>query len=114
MARSTQEVFENHRDAILALDFERLMGDYADDSILLTLDGVFVGKEGIQGFFGGMLEQFPNMKVTFERVAIEDDTVLLQWSADCDVAKFPAGSATFIIRDDKIRRQGEWFMVEPK
>jgi len=113
-ARSTQEVFDNHRDAMLALDFERLMADYADDSILLTLDGAFVGREAIQGFFAGMLENFPNITIAFERIAVEDDTVLIQWSADSDVARFPTGVATFIIRDDRIRRQGEWFIVEPK
>ena len=114
MARSTKEVFEHHRDAILALDIEEGLKDYTDDSVFITLDGTFKGVEGVRGFYNGMLENFPNITVTFVKVAIEGDTVLLQWSADSDVARFPMGVATFIIRDDKILVQTEWMVVEPK
>ena len=38
MARTTQEVFDSHQQAIETLDFEKLAADYAEDAILLTLD----------------------------------------------------------------------------
>jgi uncharacterized protein (TIGR02246 family) len=114
MARTTQQVFDAHQEAFEAGDLEKLMADYADDAILLTMDGTAVGKEAIQGFFENVFKSFPNLKVSFDKTAVEDDVLLLQWSGDSDVAALPHGVATFIIRDDKIQRQTEWFIVVPK
>jgi hypothetical protein len=114
MTRTTQQVFDAHREAFKPINLEKLMADYADDAILLTLDGAFVGKEAIQGFFQNVIESFPNLNISFEKTAVEDDTFLLQWSGDSDVATFPYGTGSFIIRDGKIQRQAEWFTVVPK
>ena len=114
MARSTQQVFDHHREAFEPINLENLMADYADDAILLTLDGAFVGKEAIRGFFGSIFENHPNLKISFEKTAVEGDIFLLQWSGESDVATFPRGTAAFIIRDGKIQRQAEWFTVVPK
>ena len=114
MARTIQQVFDAHQKAFEAGDLERLMADYADDAILLTMDGAAVGKEGIQGFFENAFKSFPGLKVSFDKTAVEDDTFLLQWSGDSEVATIPQGVATFIIRDGLIQRQTEWFMVVPK
>jgi ketosteroid isomerase-like protein len=114
MARTTQQVFDAHREAFEPINLEKLMADYADDAILLTLDDAFVGKEAIQGFFENIFESFPNLKVSFEKTAVEGDIFLLQWSGESDVATFPHGTAAFIIRDGKIQRQAEWFIVVPK
>jgi len=114
MVRSTQEVFDHHRSAFNPPNLEKLMEDYADDAILLTLDGEFVGKGAIRGFFGNAFESFPNFKVSFEKTAVVDDTFLLQWSGESDNATFPHGVATFNIQDGMIQRQTEWFVVVPK
>lgn len=115
MTRTTQQVFDSHREAIETGDMEKLMGDYADDAVLLTLDGAFVGKEAIQkGFFEYQFSQHPNLRINFEKTAVEGDLFLLQWSAESDVATIPHGVAAFIMRDGKIQRQGEWFRLVPK
>jgi hypothetical protein len=114
MVRTTQQVFDHHKAAIQSGDLALLVADYADDAILLTLDGAFVGKEAIQGFFENAFESFPNFKILFGKTAVEDDTFLLQWSGESDVATVPHGTAAFIIRDGKIQRQAEWFIVVPK
>lgn len=108
--RTTEEVFESHREAIETLDFEKLAGDYAEDAILVTIDGSFNGREAIlTGFFQPIMAQFPDMKITFEKVAYEDDVCLLQWSAEASAMTVPRGTAVFLIQDGLIRRQGEWF-----
>ena len=108
--RTTEEVFESHREAIETLNFEQLAGDYADDAVLLTVDGAFTGREAIMtGFFQAIMAQFPDMKITFEKVAYEDDLCLLQWSAEASAVTVPRGTAVFLIQDGLIRRQGEWF-----
>ena len=115
MARTTQEVFDSHQQAIETLDFEKLAADYAEDAILVTLDGSFVGREAIlSGFFQTMLAQFPDVKINFEKTAVEGDVCLLQWSAEASAASIPAGAAAFIIQDGLIQRQAEWFQIVPK
>lgn len=115
MTRTTEDVFLSHKEAIETLDFEKLAGDYAEDAILVTLDGSFVGRDAIlTGFFQTILAQFPDAKIKFEKTAIEDDVCLLQWSAEASAMTIPRGTAVFIIRDGLIRRQGEWFQMVPK
>jgi ketosteroid isomerase-like protein len=114
MARSTEQVFEDHKNAIVTGDFPKLMADYADDAVLMTMDATFVGKDAIQGFFQNLFASQPNPRVDFRKIAVEGDTLLLDWSAESDVARMPQGIDTFIIQDDKIRRQTMWFAVVPK
>jgi uncharacterized protein (TIGR02246 family) len=115
MTRSTQEVFDAHRKAIETGDMEKLAADYAEDAVLVTLDGSFIGRDAIMnGFFKMILTQFPDVEVNFEKVAVEGDVCLLQWSAEASNATVPRGTAVFIIRDGLIQRQGEWLEVVPK
>jgi uncharacterized protein (TIGR02246 family) len=112
MTRSTQEVFDSHREAIETGDFEKLAADYAEDAVLVTLDGSFIGREAIlTGFFQTMFSQFPDAKISFDRVAVEGDVCLLQWSAKASAGNIPRGTAVFIIQDGLIQRQGEWFEI---
>ena len=114
MTRSTQEVFESHKEAIEKGDFEQLAGDYAEDAVLVTIDGSFVGREAIMtGFFQAVFGQFPDAKIEFEKVAYEGDVCLLQWSTKATGASIPRGTAVFIIQDGFIQRQGEWFEIIP-
>ena len=110
LTRTTEEVYNSHREAVETMDLEKLMADYAEDAVLVTLDGSFVGREAIfEGFFQPYLAQFPDIKFNFERTAFEDDVCLLQWSAEASAASVPKGTAVFAIRDGLIQRQGEWF-----
>ena len=114
MARSTQNVFEDHVAALLSGDVTKLMADYADDAIVLTLDGSFVGKQAIQVFFEGMLRSMPNFQASLGAMAVEGDTLLVQWSGESDTTSIPEAVDTFVIRDDRIQRQTGWFKVVPK
>ncbi len=114
MTRTTDQVLLHHRDALLNGDFPALMADYADDAVLLTMDGAFTGKAAIQGFFANSMSSMPNLKLSFTGHAVHGDLVLVTWAGDSDVATIPQGADTFIIQDDKIRRQTVWFTVAPK
>ena len=48
MTRSTREVFDSHQEAIETGNFEQLAGDYAEDAVLVTMDGSFIGKDDDQ------------------------------------------------------------------
>ena len=115
MTRTTEEVFASHREALENLDFEKLAADYAEDAVLITLDRSFLGREAIlEGFFQAIMVQFPDVKIDFEKVAIEDDVCLLQWSAESSSMTVPRGAAVFVIQDGLTRRQVEWFEIVPE
>lgn len=108
MARTTEQVFDDHMRALASGDAEALLSDYADDAVLLTLAQVCVGKAAIGGFFASTMEAFPNMVLTEQGRNVHGDTVLVTWSGDSDVATVEAGVDTFVIRDDKILAQTVW------
>jgi hypothetical protein len=68
MTRSAREVFESHQEALETLNFEQLAGDYAENAILVTIDGSFMGRDAImKDFFQSILSQFPDTKINFEK-----------------------------------------------
>jgi hypothetical protein len=113
MSRTPQEVFESHQDAIETGNFEQLLGDYAEDAVLLTMDRAYKGKAEIAEFFQ-ILTQFTNPVIHFDGVVYAEDLALLQWSADAEEITIPRGTAVFVIQDGLIQRQGEWFAMVPK
>lgn len=114
MTRSTREVFESHREAIDSGNFEQLAADYAEDAIMITLDGTFQGRDAImRDFFGAWVSQFPDTKIHFDKVVFEGDICLLQWSSEASNMTIPVGLGIFIIEDGLIRRQVEWFQMAP-
>jgi len=114
MARSTEQVFQDHVSALARGDLQSLMADYADDAVLMTMDGAFVGKAAIQDFFIKVLSALPNAKLSGTGHIVHGDVVLTTWSGVSDVAIIPHGVDTFVIRDDRIRLQTAWFTVVPK
>jgi len=114
MARSTEQVFQDHMTALLNGDFPALMADYADDAVLMTMDGANVGKAAIQGYFVNALSAMPNAKLSVTGHIVQEDFVLVTWTGVSDVATVPHGVDTFVIHDDKIRLQTVWFTIVPK
>jgi ketosteroid isomerase-like protein len=115
MTRTTEEVFNSHREAIETLDFEKLAGDYAESALLVTLDGSFKGRDAIRkDFFQAMLAQFPDITINFKKVVFEGDLCLLEWSAEATAMTFPAGIGVLLVQDGLIQKQVEWFQMQPK
>jgi ketosteroid isomerase-like protein len=115
MARSTRQVFDDHVAALESADMPKLIADYADDALLLIFDGSFVGTEAIKAYFEGALQAMPNLVFSLGgRVAVEGDTLLVEWSAESDTVSIPEAVDTLIIRDDKIQRQTAWVKMIPK
>jgi len=45
-ARTPQEVFQHHAEALIAGDIDGIVADYSEDAIFITPAGVKRGKEG--------------------------------------------------------------------
>lgn len=100
--------------ALLSGDLATFMADYADDAVLITMEGAHVGKTAIHEYFVHALSAMPNTKLSPTGHIVHGDFVLLTWTAVSDVATIPHGVDTFVIHDDQIRLQTVWFTVIPK
>ena len=60
MARSPQEVFQHHAEALGAGDLDGIVEDYSDDAVFITPNGIKQGKNDIQKTFTKLLADVPN------------------------------------------------------
>jgi ketosteroid isomerase-like protein len=105
MARTPQEVFDHHGQALMAGDLEGIVSDYADDAVFITPEGVLRGKDGVREGFTKLLDDLPDANWELPTVLFEDDVLLLEWKAEAEKTKADDGLDTFIFRDGLIRVQ---------
>ena len=81
MARSPQEVFQHHAEALGAGDLDGIVEDYSDDAVFITPDGVKRGKAGIREAFTKLLADVPNADWALPTQIYEGDVLFLEWTA---------------------------------
>jgi len=116
--KTVEQLLESHNEAVFSKNFEKIVEDYSDDALLVTLYGTFKGKESIKAFFKKfLLEMMPNMKPVDSpnnKLIISDDTLIIRWCGESDIAKITDGVDTFIEKDGKIWRQTGCFDIVTK
>jgi hypothetical protein len=105
MARTPQEIFEHHGEALMAGDIDGIVSDYAEDAIFITPDGVLRGKDGVRQAFVKLLDDLPSAEWELPTMLFDDDVLLLEWKAESAKAKADDGIDTFVFRDGFIRVQ---------
>ena len=105
MARSPQEVFQHHVQALGAGDLDEIVADYADDAVFITPAGVQRGKEGIRAAFTQLLADVPNAAWELKTTIYVNDVLFLEWAATAAATKVEDGIDTFIFSDGQIRLQ---------
>ena len=113
MARSPQQVFEHHVQALGAGDLDGIVEDYTDDAVFITPAGVKRGKDGIREAFTKLLADVPNADWTLPTQIYDGDVLFLEWTATSEATKVDDGIDTFIFRDGMIRLQTLRYTVEP-
>jgi hypothetical protein len=113
MARTPQEVFEHHGQALVAGDIDAIVSDYADDAVFITPGGVLRGKEGVRQGFVKLLADLPSAEWALPTMLFEDDILLLEWKAESAKAKADDGLDTFVFRDGLIRVQTVRYTLVP-
>jgi hypothetical protein len=105
MARTPQEVFQHHGEALMAEDLDGIVSDYSDDALFITPDGVRRGKDGVREGFVKLLADLPGASWELPTQIFEDDILLLEWKAESEKTKAEDGIDTFVSRDGLIRVQ---------
>jgi ketosteroid isomerase-like protein len=103
MARTPQEVFAHHAEALGAGDLEGIVADYAEDAAFISPAGVLRGQDGIRTAFTQLLADVPNADWTLKTQIYEDDVLFLEWAADAGATYADDGIDTFVFRDGLIR-----------
>lgn len=108
MARTNQEAFETHLEALGSGDLERLAADYSEDCVQISNRQTYRGKDGVkQGFSQIFADLAAAGEVKGLEVPVriyEDNALYIEWWADlgdmrCD------GVDTFIFEDGLISIQ---------
>jgi hypothetical protein len=96
VARTPQEVFQHHAEALGAEDIDAIVSDYADDAIFMTPDGVLRGKDGVRRAFEKLTSEVPGARWELPTQLYEDDILLLEWKATSSESKIEDGIDTFV------------------
>jgi uncharacterized protein (TIGR02246 family) len=114
MARTPEEVFQHHAQALGAGDLEEIVADYADDAVFITPAGIKRGKDGIRAAFTQLLADVPDAAWDLKTQMYEDDVLFLEWAADSAKTLVEDGIDTFVFRDGLIRVQTVRYTLQRK
>jgi hypothetical protein len=113
-ARTPQQIFQHHAEALGAEDLEGIVADYSDDAFFVTPAGVLRGKSGIRQAFTKLLADVPKAKWNLKTQLYEKDILLLEWTADSAGTKIDDGIDTFVFKDGFIRVQTVRYTLQKK
>ena len=105
MARTPEEVFSHHAQALGAGDLDEIVADYADDALFISPAGVLCGKDGVREAFIRLLADVLNADWDLKTLIYADDVLFLEWAADAARTRVEDGIDTFVFRDGMIRVQ---------
>lgn len=114
MARTPQEVFAHHVEALGAEDLDGIVADYTDDALFITPDGALHGKDGVRQGFTKLIGDVPGASWQLPTRLFVDDILLLEWTADAATNRVEDGIDTFVFRDGLIRVQTVRYTLIPK
>ena len=114
MARTPQEVFQHHGQALGAGDIDEIVADYADDAVFISPAGVQRGKDGIRAAFTQLLADVPDAAWDLKTQIYEGDVLFLEWAADSAATRVDDGIDTFVFRDGLIRVQTVRYTLQHK
>ncbi|HYC48220.1 MAG TPA: nuclear transport factor 2 family protein [Burkholderiales bacterium] len=93
----------------MELDIQR---NYAEDVVLLTLDGIFRGHDGVRRCCRILKECLGDAQFTYVVKRVHGDVAYLHWTAQSDEVVVKDAADTFIIRDGKIVTKTIYFRAE--
>jgi ketosteroid isomerase-like protein len=114
MARTPEEIFQHHAEALIAGDLDGIVADYADDAVFITPGGVLRGKEGVRRGFTQLLADVPAADWAVPTQIFEGDVLFIEWTADAEKTRVEDGIDTFVFRDDLIRVQTVRYSLQRK
>ena len=104
MARTPQQIFDHHLQALLDRDVNEVLVDYTDDSVLITRAGVAQGIDAIRSGFNQLATALDGAVFDITSTTYHGNILLLEWSLDAPTQRVD-GVDTFVFGDDSIQVQ---------
>ena len=114
MARTPEEIFAHHAQALGAGDLDEIVADYTEDAVFITPAGVKRGTSGVREGFTELLADVPNAAWSLPTQIYEGDVLFLEWTADAEHTKVDDGIDTFVFADGQIRLQTVRYTLQHK
>lgn len=115
MARTPQETFQHHVEALGAQDLDEIVADYTDDVIFIGNGTVRRGRDGVRQAFVELIDTVPDASWELPSVVFEDDILYLEWTADSPRNLVEDGTDTFVFtQNGQIRVQTVMYTAKPK
>lgn len=112
MARTPQQIFGHHAEALIAGDIDEIVADYTEDAVFITPRGVRHGKDGVRAGFTELLADLPNATWDVPTQIFEGDVLFIEWNAVSASTRAMDGIDTFVFTDDGIRVQTVRYTLE--
>ena len=112
MARTPQEIFAHHAEALIAGDLDGIVADYADDAVFITPKGTRHGKDGVRAGFTELLADLPSATWDVPTQIFESDVLFIEWTAVSSASRAMDGIDTFVFDGDHIRVQTVRYTLE--
>jgi ketosteroid isomerase-like protein len=112
----TQAVFEHHLAALGNGDVEEILQDYTEESVVLTADAAYKGRDAVRGFFSAAVAGLfkpGTYNITVDVVRVEGEVAYCVWHASCAGAEIVLATDTFVVRDGKIAVQTFAAKIDP-
>jgi ketosteroid isomerase-like protein len=113
----TQAVLDHHLAAFTAGDTDMILEDYTDESVVVTADGTFRGRDALGPVFGSFFSTLfapGTYDLTMDHIEVVGDVAFITWHAKCGDANVRLGTDTFVVRDGKIVAQTFAALIEPR
>jgi len=103
MTVSDARVVRRHLDAVLALDTQAMVADYAPDAVLARPDRVWCGPDAIRAYFTTVPERLGGGRVEF--TAVDEAQLEVRWRIVGGPGDGTCGRDRYVVRDGLISRQ---------
>lgn len=113
---TTQDVLEHHLDAFGEQDMEAILDDYDEESVIITDEETYRGREEIGGLFEELFADFAQSgsEIELHHQAIEDEVAHIVWDGETPDNTYEFATDTFVVRDGTIVAQTFAGRIEPK
>ena len=116
MARTVEQIVEEHSANLVAGDLEAVMSDFCEESFMITPQGIIKGLDALRTHFDNTIKYVltPDVKTQNVLVRAEGNIGYVIWKAEGDRFSIPFATDTFVIENDKIMVQTFGSVVNKK
>jgi uncharacterized protein (TIGR02246 family) len=112
-ARTPQEIYASHGQALVAEDLDRLVANFAEDAVQISPAGVRRGRDAIREGFIQLFKDLPQANWKMRTTLFGGDVLFLEWSATSGTNRAEHGVDTFAFRDGLIQAQTVRYALTP-